>query len=134
MKEQEKTIKENLKYLDNILGACIVYDSSYTFYDDVFIKTNKAMVSDFRDSNSFISAIECLKKKELIEEVINVASGVKITYQGIIKLSQGGFYGDYQRQKRKDLLQSFFWTVAILTFIITVVVPSILKLYKSLKG
>lgn len=52
-----------------------------------------------------------------------------ITFKGIMKISSGGFYKEYKRQKRTDRFQKYFWLVGILTFIAGWVLKPLIEYY-----
>lgn len=91
----------------------------------------------YQDKARLYNALNFLEEEKLILHNSNIKININIvspgivtlTFKGIIKLSRGGFYGDHIRQKRKDLLQSFFWLVAVLTFLAGIIVPFLSKLY-----
>lgn len=90
----------------------------------LFLKPKSLAEMDFEiptefnsDESKFINALYYLHSQGLIVFQPYPVNTVLLTFAGIIKISSGGFYMEYKRQKRKDAFQKYFWLVAILTFI-----------------
>jgi hypothetical protein len=69
------------------------------------------------DEAKFINALHFLHSKELVFFQPYPINTVTLTFMGMIKISNGGFYKEYKRQKWKDRYQKYAWIVAVLTFI-----------------
>ena len=89
-----------------------------------FVKPKSLADMDFEfptefnsEESKFINALWYLHSQGLIVFEPYPVNTVLLTFAGIIKISNGGFYKEYKRQKRKDTFQKYFWLVAILTFI-----------------
>lgn len=109
------------------------YDSKVFFKDDSWDKMRKLFKSkkslndlDLKfeileeynlNSANLLIALYFLHHQGLISFQPPPKGQLFLLYPGIIKISKGGFYGEYIRQKRKDAFQKYFWIVAILTFI-----------------
>lgn len=69
------------------------------------------------DESKFINALYYLHSEELIVFQPYPVNEVTLTFKGMIKISNGGFFADYKRQQWKDRYQKYAWIVAVLTFI-----------------
>jgi len=84
------------------------------------------------EGSKFINALRFLHFEELIFFQPYPINTVTLTFKGMIKISNGGFYKEYKRQKWKDLYQKYAWIVAILTFIAGWILKPILELLPQL--
>jgi hypothetical protein len=89
-----------------------------------FVKPKSLADMDFEfpkefnsEESKFINALWYLHSQGLVFFEPFPVNTVLLTFAGIIKISNGGFYKEYKRQKRRDSFQNYFWLVAIMTFI-----------------
>jgi len=54
-----------------------------------------------------------------------------LLFKGMIKISSGGFYKEYTRQKKRDLYQNYAWVVAVLTFMAGWILKPLLKIVQE---
>ena len=80
----------------------------------------------------FVNALRFLHFEELVFFQPYPINKVTLTFKGMIKISNGGFYKEYKRQKWKDLYQKYAWIVAVLTFIAGWILKPILELLPKL--
>ena len=100
---------------------------SESFADKVkswFVKPKSLAEMDFEfpiefnsDESKFVNALWYLHSEGLLHFNPYPVNTSLLTFRGILKISNGGFYKEYIRQKHKDKFQKYFWLVAILTFI-----------------
>ena len=100
---------------------------SESFADKVkswFVKPKSLAEMDFEfpaelnsDESKFINALWYLHSEGLLFFNPYPVNTSLLTFKGVLKISNGGYYKEYQRQIRKDRFQKYFWLVAILTFI-----------------
>jgi hypothetical protein len=89
-----------------------------------FVKPKSLAEMDFEfpvefnsDESKFINALWHLHSEGLLHFTPFPVNTSLLTFKGILKISSGGFYNEYKRQKRRNIFQNYFWLVAILTFI-----------------
>jgi hypothetical protein len=82
------------------------------------------------EESKFINALLYLHKEELIIFTPYPINTSQLMFSGMIKLSSGGFYKEYRKQKRRDLYQNYAWIVAILTFIAGWIFKPLLEIIK----
>lgn len=111
---KQLSVKEHLICLDNILNALsskegMVYEAE--LWKEIFpgrkfaiTKINSVQEKD----ENYRKQMEFLQKKGLIS-MYNGVLMIEITFDGIMKLSKGGFYNEWKKQKRRDLYSNFFW-------------------------
>ena len=103
---------------------------------DYFGKTKSLADLDFGTPEKFTSAeskllnaLAYLQKEELL--IFSPNSKISIlTFKGIIKLSKGGFYQEYKRNRREGFYRKYFWIVAILTFITGFIIKPLFELLR----
>jgi len=111
----------------------------------IFTKPNKSIWknlenTDFElyiseESNSeaskFINALFYLHQEELIIFTPYPINTSLLTFRGMIKISSGGFYMEYKREKKKELYEKFAWIVSILTFIAGWMLKPLLVIFQN---
>jgi hypothetical protein len=69
------------------------------------------------EESKFINALYFLHSEQLVVFQSYPINTITLTFKGMIKISNGGFYKEYKRQIWKDRYQKYSWIIAIITFI-----------------
>lgn len=80
------------------------------------------------EESKLLNALTFLNSEGLI---FYQAGYIRILFPGILKISQGGFYGEYKRRKWKDLFQKYFWIAGIGTFILGLITQLLIQKFMS---
>lgn len=81
--------------------------------------------------SKLIIALMFLKSEGLIGYSNGPSEHVQILFPGILKISKGGFYGEYKRRKRNDRFQKYFWIAGIGTFILGLITQLLIQNFMS---
>lgn len=150
MEINERNLKWNLKFLDSMLKVCLKNNEKYEIdpidlgeklfghkasdeAEKIFLWPKKNNNNDYimtkpmdiNEETIFINAIKYLISLEYI--TLTSSRKLFLTFKGILFISNGGFYKEHIRQKKRDIILMIYFVVSIVMTISTFILSILLS-------